>query len=51
MKIERAIVEVGIPKSHHDSLRRAIQRILDESDGAVPKDDLVRILKLVTAAL
>ena len=49
--IAQQLEELGIARSSHDSVRRAIQRILDRSTGEVPKDDLRAILKLVATAL
>jgi len=49
--IAQQMKALGLAPSSHDSLRRAIQRILDKSEGPVPEDDLRAILKLVATAL
>jgi hypothetical protein len=51
MTIREKIVNAGIPKTHHDSARRAIQRILIESDGRIPKKDIIAIIKILAEAL
>ncbi len=51
MKIEAAIVDANIPATHHDSTRRAIERILARSKGPVPALDLIAIIKIAASAL
>lgn len=51
MTIKAALKKADIKPSNHDSARRAIQRIIEESQGAIPKKDLIRILQIAAAAL
>lgn len=43
--------KLGVGKQRHASVRRAIKKILDETEGRVPLNDLLRILVLITSAV
>ena len=49
--IKEAIIDAGLSEGRHDSARRAIEALLNQSTGRIPYSDLVLILKIVSAAL
>jgi hypothetical protein len=51
MSIEKKIVAAGLPKTNHDSARRAINKILKRSTGKIPRKDLIDLLRIITEAL
>ena len=51
MLLKDVIEEAGIATTHKMSARRALQDIMDRSNGAIPLADLVAMLKVITAAL
>jgi hypothetical protein len=51
MTIAKKITDAGLPKTNHDSARRAINKVLKRSTGKIPRKDLVDILKIVSEAL
>ena len=51
MTIKQALKAVGIPAIHKDSARRGIIRILNKTEGLIPREDLIRIIKISAEAL
>ena len=49
--IGKQLVESGLKQEAHDSVRRAIKKILKRSTGRVPVKDLQEIIKITALAL
>lgn len=51
MTIQKTLEAAGIPATHKDSARRGIVRVLNKTEGNIPKEDLIRIIKIAAEAL
>lgn len=51
MTIQDKIIKAGIPKTNHDSSRRAINKILKQSTGKIPKRDVAALIKILAESL
>jgi len=51
LSIQHTIKQLGFPPNHHDSMRRALQKLLDKSKGPLPKRDITAMIKLLAEGL
>lgn len=51
MTLAAKIQEVGLPKTNKDSARRAVQKILDQSTGPIPRKDIAKIMVVLVEAI
>lgn len=51
MTIKKKIVAAGIPATNHDSSRRAINKILKQSTGKIPKRDVAALIRILAESL